>query len=71
MVKLDRTSELIKTCMRGLTPKIAIVSFQYIGDKIHGKIRYQINGFGYPLIAEATFRADLNGKILEIKGIGF
>ena len=60
------TAEVIGRIREGITPIVAIVSFEDFGSEVRGEARYEINGFGYPVIAEATFRADREGKILEL-----
>lgn len=65
MVKL----EIIEKIRGGITPQVHIVSFQDLGNEIIGEVAYMLNGFGYPIIAKATFRADSEGEILGIKSL--
>ena len=59
------TKEIIGKIKEELTPLVSIVAFQDLGAEIRGAVRYEINGWGYPVIAQATFRADREGNILE------
>jgi len=58
------TAAVIGRIREGLTPIVAIVSFKDLGSEVQGEVRYEINGFGYPVISQATFRADREGKLL-------
>lgn len=49
----------------GLTLRLSVVSFKDVGDRIEGQVRYELDGFGFPVINEVTFEADKEGKILK------
>jgi len=57
-------TEVIQQIREGLTPSVSIVAFKDLGSEIQGEVRYEINGFGCPVINQATFRADKDGKLL-------
>lgn len=66
------TSETIKTIREGLTPSVTIVSFKDKGQEIVGEARFEINGFGFPVIQQSGFKADKEGKLLALyPGIQF
>ena len=44
------TLDSIRKIREGLTPRITIVSFKDVADEIQGEARYEIEGFGYPVI---------------------
>lgn len=62
MARLD----CIRKIREGLTPRITIVSFEDVDNEIQGEVRYEIDGFGFPVINQVAFRADREGKILAL-----
>lgn len=60
------TLDAILKIREGLTPTVTIISFQDVADEIHGEVRYEIKGFGFPVINQVAFRADRAGNILAL-----
>ena len=59
--------EVIQKIREGLTPLVSIVGFKDLDGEIQGEVRYEMNGFGYPVINQVSFRADLDGNLLSVK----
>ena len=60
------TLDVIRKIREGLTPRVTIFSFEDVGDEIQGEVRYEMDGFGFPVINQVAFRADHTGKILAL-----
>lgn len=54
------TLDSVRKIREGLTPTVTIVSFEDVADEIHGEVRYEIKGYGFPVINQVAFRAGSN-----------
>lgn len=60
------TLDCLRKIREGLTPRLTIVIFEDVDDEIRGEVRYEMDGFGFPVINQVAFRADRAGKILAL-----
>lgn len=61
--------EAIQKIREGLTPRVEIVSFKDEGNEIRGEAQLEIGGFICPVAFRGQFRADREGKLLEVQGL--